>query len=113
MDETGPSCPAGRFFSFLSAHEGRVNLQEGKGTYLPFTDFARMNRGWLATYSVTLEEARGNSAISGEAQKAWPQSGRVMISVCQGGPISTRPPKVTEEATVADTTADTEATAQE
>lgn len=90
--------PKGAVFCIPEIHEKRVNLIEGKGKYVPFASFAAKNRGWLSTYNVSLEQARGNSPINEEARKALMESGRVVISVCKGGPISTRPPKV-EEAT--------------
>lgn len=88
--------PKGAVFCVPEKYQDRVNLPTGKGKYIPFADFAVKNRGWLSTYSVTLEQARGNSPISEEARKVLVESGRVVVSVCKGGPISTRPPKVPE-----------------
>jgi hypothetical protein len=88
--------PKGALLCVPDKFQDRVNLQEAKGKYVPFASFVTKNRGWLSTYSVTLEQARGNDAITDEVRESLIESGRVVISVCKGGPISTRPPKISE-----------------
>lgn len=73
---------------------------EGTGTFLDFKEFFLKNRSWLVTHSVTLEQARGKSALSEQTIKGFVTSGRAVVSVFRGGPISTRPYK---EETVAKT----------
>ena len=64
-----------------------------KGSIFPFAEFVHQNRGWVSTYNVTLSQARDHDGISPEARKALTESGRVVVSVCKGGPITTRKPK--------------------
>ena len=85
--------PKGAVMILPETHKEKVNLAEGRGKYLPFAEFAAQNRGWLSVYSVTLDQARGKSPISEQERKKLQASGRVVISVCQGGPISTRATK--------------------
>lgn len=86
--------PKGALLFVPDEHQERVNIPSSKGKYVPFAQFASRNRGWLSTYNVTLEQARGNEAINEKARKVLAESGRVVVSVCKGGPISTRPPKL-------------------
>ncbi|MGJ8723091.1 MAG: hypothetical protein ACSHYB_00925 [Roseibacillus sp.] len=88
--------PKGAVLCAPEVHKERVNVSEGTGRYIPFTEFAAKNRGWLSTYSVTLEQARGNTPISEAVRKALNESGRVVISVCKGGAITTRAPRIPE-----------------
>lgn len=88
--------PKGAILCVPENYQDRVGVAEGEGKYIPFADFAFKNRGWLSTYSVTLEQARGNDPISEDVRKALNESGRVVVSVCKGGAISTRLPKVPE-----------------
>lgn len=99
---------SGRYWTFIpkgavlfvpEKFSKRVNVASSAGKYIPFSEFRAKNRGWLSTYSVTLEQARGNDAISNDVRKVFANSGRVVVSVCKGGPISTRAPK-NEQATV-------------
>ena len=85
--------PKGAVMHLPEIHKNKVNLTEGRGRYLPFADFLAKNRGWVSTYDVTLEQARGNTPIGEEARKKLEKSDRVIISICKGGPISTRPSK--------------------
>lgn len=87
--------PKGAVLYIPEKYQERVNVAEGRGKYIPFTQFAQKNRQWIQTYSVTLEQARGTDAISDKAREALAESGRVVITVCKGGPISTRKPKTT------------------
>ena len=73
-----------------------MNVDSPVGEFVPFSEFVVKNRGWVSSYSVTLEQARGNKPISEKAREAMSQSGRVVVTVCKGGPITTRPPKVSE-----------------
>lgn len=86
--------PKGSVFHAPENRAERVNLTKRTGKYLPFAEFLRVNRGWLTTYNVTLEQARGKSPINEDAKESMEKGGRVVISVCKGGPISVRPPKV-------------------
>ena len=86
--------PKGALLVAPTFHQGSVNLTKGEGRYLPFSQFVSKNRGWVSTHSVTLEQARGKEPISEEVKEALLDSGRVVVTVCQGGPISTRQPRV-------------------
>ncbi|GHC62494.1 hypothetical protein [Roseibacillus persicicus] len=86
--------PKGALLYIPDRLKDRVNLTESKGKYVPFDQFAQRNRGWLSTHSVTLEQARGNEPIKDSVRKVLVNSGRVIVTVCKGGPITTRPPKV-------------------
>lgn len=90
--------PKGAVFFVPDVHQKRVYLTQDKrkGKYLPFEKFHAKNQGWLSTYSVTLEQARGKVPISENAQLAMEKSGRVVVSVCKGGPITVRPYKKKE-----------------
>ncbi len=85
--------PKGAVLSLPEQFANRVNLTEGVGPYIPFAEFLRRNRQWVQTYSVTLDQARGSDPISEQVREGFKRNGRVVISVCRGGPISTPPPK--------------------
>ena len=86
--------PKGALLNVPAVHQNKVNATSKTAKYLPFAEFARSNRGWLSTHSVTLEQARGNAPITDQVRQALKEGGRVVVSVCQGGAISTRVPKV-------------------
>ena len=88
--------PKGALLCVPDNFQERLGLEKGKGKYIPFASFATRNRGWLSTYNVSLEQARGNKEITKEAREAMVKNGRVVISVFKGGPISTRPLKIVD-----------------
>lgn len=71
----------------------RVNVEAPAGKFVPFSKFIVSNRGWVSSLSVTLDQARGIDVISEKTREALSQSGRVVVTVCKGGPITTAPPK--------------------
>ncbi len=82
--------PKGSLLAIPEAHQQRVNAQPGTAKYVEFSSFLLRNRGWLSTHAVTLEQARGNQRLNTKAVEVLQKSGRVVISVYQGGPITTR-----------------------
>ncbi|GHC58250.1 hypothetical protein GCM10007100_26470 [Roseibacillus persicicus] len=82
--------PKGAVLYAAPEHKNRLGA-ESKGTYLDFNRFIERNRGWLVTYGVSLQQARGKSPISEDTRKSFATCGRTVISVFRGGPISTRP----------------------
>ena len=69
----------------------RYRLRIGKapvGVLQTWAEFYRMNRGWLHRYDVTFTEARGENFISPAATAAYRGTGRIVVAVCQAGPIS-------------------------
>ena len=59
--------------------------------YLSFDEFFIKNRGWITTFPVTLEQARGNAPIPEKKRDALVKAGRVVVTTFKGGAISTRP----------------------
>ena len=91
--------PEGALLNIPDHLQKRVRVPKGDGKeippgkYIPFTSFVQKNRGWISAYNVTLSQARDPEGISPEVRKALTESGRVVVSVCKGGPITTRKPK--------------------
>jgi len=72
------------------------------GKLVPWSQFYPKNRGWLQTHSVSISQARGEAKMEPKAVDVYKTSGRVVVAVCQSGPISVKPLKVPDA--VADTT---------
>lgn len=63
-------------------------VTQPSGKLLSWREFLTLNRGWIHLQNVTLSDARGETAVSPAALKASRATGRVVVAVCEGGPIS-------------------------
>jgi hypothetical protein len=58
------------------------------GKLLTWREFSARNRGWLHLQNVTLAHARGETPLAPEVFESHRTIGRVVVAVCEGGPIS-------------------------
>ncbi|MEM9081339.1 MAG: hypothetical protein AAGC74_11680 [Verrucomicrobiota bacterium] len=79
--------PKGAVILVPERYEGRVDVARS-GQLMKFPDFLRVNRGWLSSYEVTLEQARGNEGFEDEVRQALEAAGRVVVATRHGGPIT-------------------------
>jgi len=61
------------------------------GTLLSWIDFLKVNRSWLFTEEVQIDQAAGKRPIPPSRADAWNKLGKVVVAVHRGGPISVRP----------------------
>lgn len=81
--------PKGAVLVIPEAYQAQVD-KEPQGGFLHFNDFLNRNRGWLTTLSVSLEQARGKAPVKEETREALIKGGRVVVTVCKGGPVASR-----------------------
>lgn len=81
--------PKGAVLVTPELYEAQVD-QAPKGEFLNFNDFLNRNRGWLTTLDVTLAQARGQVPVKDATKEALVKSGRVVVTVCKGGPVGSR-----------------------
>lgn len=81
--------PKGAVVLVPELYEAQVG-QAPKGEFLQFNDFLNRNRGWLTTLNVTLAQARGKEPVKEATNEALVKSGRVVVTVCKGGPVASR-----------------------
>ena len=62
------------------------------GRLIPWNEFYVRNRGWIHTQRVTIEHARGETALSPEVLEFHKRLGRVVVAVLHQGPISVKAP---------------------
>lgn len=56
-----------------------------------WSDFYRVNRGWIRTVEVTKEQAMGRAPLTEEVVKSFQQGSSAVIATYKGGPISIVP----------------------
>lgn len=81
--------PKGSILSLPEAYKNKVIEKPKGGKFMKFKEFCRLNRGWVMTNSVSMEQARGGAPINEGVRQAFERSGRIVISVLNGGPITT------------------------
>jgi hypothetical protein len=64
-----------------------------------WSDFYAINRGWITTVEVTLDQAGGKVPIPEATGKQLAKSGNLVVAVFNGGPVSMLPAKVPAEKT--------------
>ncbi|MGC4016640.1 MAG: hypothetical protein QM755_19300 [Luteolibacter sp.] len=67
-------------------------VTEPKGKFIPWGEFQQANRGSLARFDVTLEEASGKTPIDPTKLETAKRNGCLMVAVIQGGAISVARP---------------------
>jgi hypothetical protein len=67
------------------------------GKLVPWQTFYAQNRGWIHVHSVSMSQARGEKELDPKQVEVYQGLGRVVVSVCHGGPISVIKPKVEEQ----------------
>ena len=65
-------------------------VPEPAGRLVPWPEFHARNRGWLHAQRVTMEQARGEAALSGEVRDNHARLGRVVVAIFHNGPISVK-----------------------
>jgi hypothetical protein len=88
--------PKGAVMYLPGKYKNRLDSNQ-QGRYLDFPEFLGMNRGWIETRNVTLQQARGQVAVSDEVRDSFKKVERLVISVFRKGPISMRPHKDSSE----------------
>lgn len=74
----------------------RLKFQPGS-KLLSWLDFYTLNRGWITTVEVSLEQAEGKKAIAEEISERIGKNSNLVVATFKGGPISVLPLKVSEE----------------
>jgi hypothetical protein len=74
----------------------RVKLAPGT-RILGWSEFFRLNRGWITTVEVSRVQAEGNKPISEDTRESISKSPNLVVATYQGGPISVLPLKETKE----------------
>ncbi len=85
--------------SLLNVPKHLANRVDGerKGKLLGWKDFYEKNRGWLQQQEVNIAQAREGAEMPEGLVKSYLTSGRVVVAVCRGGPISLKAPEEEEE----------------
>lgn len=65
------------------------------GNLMTWSDFLKVNRSWLFTEEVLIDQAAGKRPIPPSRNDAWIKLGKVVVAVLHGGPISVRPEPTT------------------
>ncbi|NNM28063.1 MAG: hypothetical protein HKO57_00955, partial [Akkermansiaceae bacterium] len=79
--------PKGAVVHVPPGYKARVGgMRTGK--LLDWATFHQRNRGWLYPIDVSIDQARGETAIPEETVDAYQRLGRVVVATCRGGPIS-------------------------
>ena len=81
--------PAGALVHVPEALRPRV-VQAPAGSLLPWLDFLALNRTWLTTTEVSLEQAAGQQGLPAERSEFWLKQDKIVVAVHRGGPISLR-----------------------
>lgn len=71
-------------------HKNRIGT-DSSGSYLPWDKFLANNYGWLTTYEVTLDIAKGKETISEERLKRFRENGRIVVAVHKKHLMNIRP----------------------
>ena len=84
--------PKGSIINLPERHKKRF-VSATTGDYVSLKKFIQKNYGWLMTYEVSLDEARGTKTITESKLKSIQQSGKVVIAVYKKNPISVMKPQ--------------------
>lgn len=89
--------PKGAVLHVPQRYQAQVNGKRA-GKLVPWKTFFAQNRGWIHVHSVSMAEARGEKEMNPKQVEVYEGLGRVVVSVCHGGPISVIAPSPEEEA---------------
>ncbi|MBT8037473.1 MAG: hypothetical protein KJO21_08005 [Verrucomicrobiae bacterium] len=82
-----------RSIVFLPARiKSRVSDQPN-GKFILWPSFLKMNRDWIWTFEVTLDQAKGITPIPKGKLKDFSKLNRMVVALYRGNPISILPPK--------------------
>ena len=70
------------------------------GRLLTWDEFLTVNRGWVFTEEVTMDQAAGKRPVGASRIEFWEKNGKVIVAVHLGGPISVRPESLSPVATI-------------
>lgn len=91
--------PKGAVLHIPAALAPRVGARP-LGTLLTWNEFLTVNRGWVFTEEVTMDQAAGERPIGASRMDFWAKNGKVIVAVHLGGPISVRKEALTPVATL-------------
>ena len=91
--------PKGAIMEYSEKYADRLTKSPG-AQVVDFPIFAAANRGWLSTYEVSFEQARGRVPVDPEAKALMKKSGNVVVATFRGSPIQIMPPVPAADATV-------------
>jgi len=77
--------------------KSRMRFTQG-ARIVTWAEFYSMNRAWLSTVAVSLDQATGKLPLSDEMIKKVKNDTHILVSTCQNGPISIVPFKTAAEA---------------
>ncbi|MEK7953781.1 hypothetical protein [Luteolibacter soli] len=81
--------PKGAVLHIPPAFTTRVGAKP-VGTLLPWVEFLTVNRNWLFTEEVNIDNASGKTPLPPSRLEAWQKLKKVVVAVHLGGPISVR-----------------------
>lgn len=85
--------------AILSAPDGvrgRLALSPG-AKFVPWSEFYRLNRGWISTVEVSRVQAEGRELIDEETRDRIGKSRNLVVATFKGGPISVLEPVAESE----------------
>lgn len=65
----------------------RIGMKEG-AKLVSWNEFFTVNRGWLITLEITLNQAKGQVPLGDAVNDRLTKSSNIVVSTLQGGPIS-------------------------
>lgn len=92
--------PKGAILHLPKSYQDRV-VTRPSGRLIPWSEFHARNRGWIHTQNVSIENARGDVALSPEILELHKRLGRVVVAVLHRGPISVKAPVQPEKSPAA------------
>ncbi len=87
--------PKGAILATPARLQPRLHF-EADAVILTWSEFLALNRGWISSVEVKLDQAGGRAALSEELTKRIAESSTVIVATYQGGPISVNPHKPAE-----------------
>lgn len=82
--------PKGAVLHIPASHASRVGTRP-VGTLLNWHEFLSVNRSWLFTEEVTMDQAAGKTPLLPGRADAWQKLGKVVVAVHLTGPITVKP----------------------
>jgi len=90
IDDSYTLVPKGAVL-FVPPKMATVIVTEPHGTFVPWTEMQALNRGSLANFEVTLDQASGKTPIDPAKLEFAKRAGNLLVAVILGGAVSVAP----------------------
>ena len=77
--------------------KNKIASTPGRNKIITWKPFLQKNHGWIHTYPISKEQARGTKKISPAAIKAYKTMGKLVVATHNGNPISVNPTSLKPE----------------